>query len=311
MSADSEPERAVRPPEIGELRAFCIAADLGSLGRAAIALKVSQPAVSKRLRSLEALAGTELLARSPRGVSLTPAGRALYPNAQKLLGQAAALQSMLGGLGSEQIPIRIAASHTAAEHYLSAWLVSYDASAEDPRAPIEVTATNSSTVRRMLLDNRADIGVAAAAEETEDEERLRRHDLVDDEVVVAVPQDHLWYQRESIPKAEFLRTSMIVRDPGAHSRRLVDAVLARTGDRLARPLREVGSTGVAKREAVERSAPTLLSRAAIDETKDRLYVRPVEGFRFARQFVLLYQAESALTAPQRELVDFLAHVGRA
>jgi DNA-binding transcriptional LysR family regulator len=301
---------AVRPPEIAELRAFCLAADLGSLGRAAIALRVSQPAVSKRLRSLEVLAGTELLTRSPRGVSLTPAGRALYPDAQKLLGQAAAVQTILAGLGSEQAPIRIAASHTAAEYYLPAWLVTYDAGGEGPRAPIEVTATNSSTVAQMLRDDRADIGIAATADETGREEGLRRHDLIDDEVVVAVPQDHLWYQRDSIPKEEFLRTPMIVRDPGAHSRRLVDAALAATGDRLARPLGEVGSTGVAKREAIERSAPVLLSAAAIDEQRDRLYLRRVDGLRFARRFVLLYRSESALTGHQRQLVEFLARVGR-
>ena len=49
--------RPVRMADIAELRAFCAAADLGSLGRAARLLGVSQPALSKRLRTLEALAG--------------------------------------------------------------------------------------------------------------------------------------------------------------------------------------------------------------------------------------------------------------
>ncbi len=55
----------VRSPDIVELRAFCAAADLGSLGRAARLLRVSQPALSKRLRTLETLAGAQLLDRSP------------------------------------------------------------------------------------------------------------------------------------------------------------------------------------------------------------------------------------------------------
>ena len=46
-----------RPPDINELRTFCTAADSGSLGRAALRLEVSQPALSKRLASLGALAG--------------------------------------------------------------------------------------------------------------------------------------------------------------------------------------------------------------------------------------------------------------
>ena len=48
----------VRSPELSELRAFCAAVDLGSIGRAARLIQVSQPALSKRLKTLEAIAGT-------------------------------------------------------------------------------------------------------------------------------------------------------------------------------------------------------------------------------------------------------------
>ena len=74
-----------RTPEVLELRSFCVAADLGSLGRAAIRLRVSQPALTKRLQALERLAGVPLLERSPRGVSLTPEGRRVYTEARRLL----------------------------------------------------------------------------------------------------------------------------------------------------------------------------------------------------------------------------------
>ena len=46
---------------LGELRAFRAAIDLGTIGRAGVALGISTPAVSKRLRRLEAAAGTDLL----------------------------------------------------------------------------------------------------------------------------------------------------------------------------------------------------------------------------------------------------------
>ena len=88
--------RPIRTPDIAELRAFCAAADLGTLGRAAIALGVSQPALSKRLRALEAAAGADLLTRSPTGVTLTAAGRRLYPEARRLLDQAEVVDELLG-----------------------------------------------------------------------------------------------------------------------------------------------------------------------------------------------------------------------
>src|SRR6266496_1802569 len=80
--------RSIRGPEVAELRAFCAAVDLGTLGRAAVSLGVSQPGLSKRLRALESAAGTKLLERSRSGVRPTAAGRRLYPEARRLLEQA-------------------------------------------------------------------------------------------------------------------------------------------------------------------------------------------------------------------------------
>lgn len=54
--------------------AFLRTADSGSLSRAAKALSMTQPAVSKRLERLEKELGVRLLERSSRGVRLTDAG---------------------------------------------------------------------------------------------------------------------------------------------------------------------------------------------------------------------------------------------
>ena len=56
-----------RTPNIEELRTFCLAAELGSLGRAAVRLHVSQPCLSKRRAHLEAAAGTVSLRRRGTG----------------------------------------------------------------------------------------------------------------------------------------------------------------------------------------------------------------------------------------------------
>src|SRR3954451_23985624 len=117
--------RPVRSPDVAELRAFCAAVDLGSLGRAARLMRLSQPALSKRLRTLEAVAGAKRLERSPRGVTPTPAGRRLYLEARKLLAQADAIEELMAGLSDESAPIRLAASHTIAEFVLPEPLVAF------------------------------------------------------------------------------------------------------------------------------------------------------------------------------------------
>ncbi|MDA2890627.1 LysR substrate-binding domain-containing protein [Mycolicibacterium sp. BiH015] len=55
--------------------------------RAAEALFVSQPALSKQIRALENHLRTDLFVRDKRTVELTPAGRALLPHARAMLAQ--------------------------------------------------------------------------------------------------------------------------------------------------------------------------------------------------------------------------------
>jgi DNA-binding transcriptional LysR family regulator len=282
-----------------------LAADLGSIGRAAVSLRISQPALSKRVRALERVAGVKLLERSPTGVTMTDAGRQLYPEARKLLDQADAIAELLGRFEAGSGPLRLAVSHTIAESHLPPELVAYQSRADAPHAAVELTAGNSSAVRAMVAEGRADLGIAAGRLPDDPDDRLEELELLDDEVVLAVPQGHRWYQRKEIPRDQFLGTPLIVRDPGAHSRRLVDSVLASFRLHLATPLLEVGNTAAAKREAIEFEAPLLLSALALDEKRDRLYRRPIEDLRFPRRFLIVCRSLADLRPQERQLIEFL------
>jgi DNA-binding transcriptional LysR family regulator len=296
--------RPIRTPDIAELRAFCAAADLGTLGRAAIALGVSQPALSKRLRALEAAAGGDLLTRSPTGVTLTATGRRLYPEARRLLDQAEVVDELLEGAGGEPAPIRLAVSPTIAEFYLPHQLVAYQADgARHP--PVELTVANSNAVRRMVRESQVEIAISASDPSERSDDGLDELELLSDEVIVAVPQAHAWYRRKSVPLRSLISTALVMRDPEAHDRRCFEAVLAERGLQIAEPLVEVGSTAVAKREALERSAPVLLSALSLSEPRDRLYRRPVAGVSFPRRFMILCRSLASLPRAERDFIAFL------
>jgi len=86
--------------ELRHLRAFVAVAEELNFGRAADRLHISQPALSRQVRSLEQLVGTELLRRSTHNVELTLAGEALLDRARKLLSdidEAVAAAQSVGG----------------------------------------------------------------------------------------------------------------------------------------------------------------------------------------------------------------------
>jgi LysR family transcriptional regulator, pca operon transcriptional activator len=63
------------------LQCFLAVAQQGSLQRAAVALSITQPAVSKTLKELESLLDTRLFERGRKGAALTPAGEAFTRHA--------------------------------------------------------------------------------------------------------------------------------------------------------------------------------------------------------------------------------------
>jgi hypothetical protein len=204
----------------------------------------------------------------------------------------------------EQAPIELAVSHTIAEFFLPPELVAYQADGRRP--PVQLTIANSSSVRRMVAEGRASIGIAATGPGGEDgADELEELELLGDEVVVAVPQDHAWYRRKQIPQKLFLSTPMVMRDLDAHVRRCVEAELAERGLSLAEPLIEAASTSVAKREALQRSAPVLLSALSIDEARDRFYRRQVAGLSFPRRFVVICRSLASLARQDRDFLDFV------
>lgn len=296
--------KPVRPPDVAEMRAFCAAVDLGSFGKAARLLHLSQPALSKRIQTLEELAGVRLLNRSPRGVEPTPAGTKLYPEARKMLVQAEMVEGMMGGLSADDIPVRLAVSHTVAEFILPAKLVEFELKHQH-HLSVELVIANSAVVRDLVRGGRAEIGIAATEPGRSVTDGLKEIPFCDDEVVVAVPEKHAWAGAKEIELCDFLRTPLIVRDPDASTRRTVEAVLGEKDFKLAPPLAEVGSTSAAKSTALKECVPLLISRCAMGDGSEGFVVHSVEGLSFPRQFVLLLAGEESISPSARSLISHL------
>lgn len=106
--------------DVGRLRLLREVALRGTIAGAARSLGLTASAVSQQLAVLEREAGTALLERSPRGVLLTGAGRALCERAAQVLDVLAAARADLDRLtGSLTGPVSIAAVASAAAAVVS------------------------------------------------------------------------------------------------------------------------------------------------------------------------------------------------
>ncbi|WP_182303394.1 LysR family transcriptional regulator [Cohnella cholangitidis] len=102
---------------IAYLESFLETAKQRSISKASERLQMTHPALSKQLRSVETYFGATLFKRSPAGVELTEAGKALYARIGPLFKEISALRAELSAMRHSR-KIRLGALPSLAAYYL-------------------------------------------------------------------------------------------------------------------------------------------------------------------------------------------------
>ncbi|MFD7089441.1 LysR family transcriptional regulator [Streptomyces sp. NPDC059896] len=292
---------AHRVPDLGALELLLAVARLGSLGRAARELGISQPAASSRIRAMERLLGVALVDRSPRGSRLTDAGTLVTDWARRVVDAAEAFDAGAQALRDRRDSrLRVAASMTIAEYLLPGWLIALRRAR--PGTAVSLHAGNSVAVAERLLSHEADLGFVEGVAAPEGlDSTVIGHDRL---LVVAAP-GHPWARRRTpLDPAELAATPLILREPGSGTRQVLDAGLSAYGG-LAEPLLELASTTALKAAAVSGAGPCVLSELAVgEELAARRLVRvPVEGIRLRRDLRAVWPVGNRPAGPARELLS--------
>jgi DNA-binding transcriptional LysR family regulator len=105
--------------DIASLNAFVSIVETGSFSKAAEAISITQPAISKRINSLESQLGCKLFERMQRSVRLTEEGQELLPRATAILREVQnAKQSILNISQNVSGSLTVVASHHIGLHRL-------------------------------------------------------------------------------------------------------------------------------------------------------------------------------------------------
>jgi DNA-binding transcriptional LysR family regulator len=210
--------------EIGQVEAFLAVGTFGGFRRAADALRVTQPAISARIRALETSLGVPLFVRSKTGLALSAAGRAFRPHAEQLLHAAASARQAVHDLRpSSGNAIQLAAALSICTYLLPDVLKRFQSA--HPKVMITVRSGHSREVLEMVLAGQADIGIARSLHHPGVETLSLRDDPL---VLVARPESQIARVRRA-PLEEVAGQPLVFFDRGSSDWTLTHGLFRRAG----------------------------------------------------------------------------------
>ncbi|MCC3371615.1 LysR family transcriptional regulator [Cohnella sp. REN36] len=208
--------------ELLQLQYFRAVARLEHMTRAAEALRVAQPALSKTIARLEEDLGVPLFDRQGRQIRLNAFGRAFLVRTETALSALEEGRRELADLaGDERGSLHIA---TPTLNRLSRPLALYRES--HPEVRLRVTQVANDEMARMIVNGEADFGFSS---EPIGRTGIREWPVLSEEICLAVPPEHRWAGRDWVDLHETAGESFIGYTLGHSFRRRDDALFEQAG----------------------------------------------------------------------------------
>lgn len=207
------------------LRAFVAVVDAGTVGRAAETLRISQPALSRLVRVLEATLGVALFERHTRGMQLTSFGEELLPRSRVLLaGAEDAAEDIAALRGAERDTAKVGALASAARTVLPPAMELLIL--EQPQIRVAVLEGVADTLLEALHGRSIDLVIAADLAVDDDIMRLGRP-VGGDVTSVVARSGHPMAGRGTLAPADLAGVAWALPPRMAPPRRELERLLAR------------------------------------------------------------------------------------
>ena len=291
--------------DLKQLHFFSTVAEFGSFSRAAVALSVGQPSLSRQIKALEEKLGTPLLYRNGRGVVLTEAGKLLDTYAKAILEQVSRATTEIEALSSNPQGTITIGMPPSVGVVLTAPLVQHFRSAF-PLMTLRVVEGFSGHVLEWLVMGKIDVGVLYNAPQMNN---LLSEPLLRDELyLLGAVDDPCALGPGPIDAARFAELPMILPSRPHGLRLLLDHVLAGAGITPKIDL-EVEAMPSTLRLVENGMGYTILSYSSVHElvAQKRIKYWRIENPSIQRELLLVTSSQRPTTTAVRALTKQVRH----
>ena len=263
-------------PDLKGLATLRAVVELGGVEPAGRFLHIGQPAITKRLRSLDQCYGTTLMQRDGRKLKLTPAGERVYTYARLTLDHQSMLIEDLNSLHKGTNQLRLEVTLAIGEQLLPDLLLSF--ADNYPEYHIQSRMGYSRRIQTRLATGLVDL---ALLEQAPDHPEILVQKWMDDELILVCAPNHPLSDRDLIPLSELTQQKYVLREAQSSIRFILDKELRDIGIPQLPSSLEVGSTDTIVEMLGRGRHLSFLPRFAVQDalTNKMLQHIKVEGLR--------------------------------
>ncbi|MFG2330912.1 LysR family transcriptional regulator [Streptomyces sp. NPDC048604] len=239
----NRPGRAAGSLDLRQLAAFHRVATLRSFTKAAAELNYAQSSVTSQIKNLEASLGVDLFERSRGQVRLTPAGEQLAPYAERILALVDEARERTAGWAEPAGLLSVGAIESLVSYRMPPVLEYFHH--QFPLLRLSLRAAPGGQIREALRQGTLDLGVFMDART--EHSGLRTEVLRDEPLVAIAAPGHPLAGACGLATEDLVSSPILVPEPGACYRGLLEAELAGSAGRSASTLLEFGTVEAIKR----------------------------------------------------------------
>lgn len=269
-----------------------------SVTRAAEALHMTQPAVTRALQELEKYYGLRLFERLNRRLTVTEAGRRMYDYALHLTETFDTMEKSLRDWERQGV-LRVGASVSLGCSLLPQLARTFQE--EHPGVEVRVRIANGELLRRDLLENRLDLALLEGEENGAD---LMLTPFAAGEMALIVPPGHPLARAGGATLAQAAAYPLLLRETGSATRRFLDQLLMSRG-LTVQPVWESASTQALLSAVREGLGITLVPWALARQTVLRGEAErcPVTDAELIRRRYVAWHPSKYVTGTMRAFVN--------
>lgn len=269
-----------------------------SVTRAAEALHMTQPAVTRALQELEKYYGLRLFERLNRRLTVTEAGRRMYDYALHLTETFDIMEKSLRDWERQGV-LRVGASVSLGCSLLPQLARTFQE--EHPGVEVRVRIANGELLRRDLLENRLDLALLEGEENGAD---LMLTPFAAGEMALIVPPGHPLARAGGATLAQAAAYPLLLRETGSATRRFLDQLLMSRG-LAVQPVWESASTQALLSAVREGLGITLVPWALARQTVLRGEAErcPVTDAELIRRRYVAWHPSKYVTGTMRAFVN--------